>query len=183
MDIYQLSKFIVYPVLMSLEEFTPDALRLVVGTAGKESSGGNFIAQTTFNSSLNVASNCHTPVLPGGIGPFQNEAHTHDSLMENYIKYRPDLVEKMETFLGPQNTWFAMRCLYDWNYATAICRLRYEDAPGSIPSTIEDMAEYWKKYYNTKTQVNDQNSFVLAYNTLCEKDVERFLNEIKSGGG
>jgi hypothetical protein len=184
MDAYQLAKFIVYPVLQSLGEYSPDALRMVVGTAGVESTMGMYIAQTTFTQAIHETSRPGNTVFSGGIGPWQNEAATHDSLFKNYINYRHDLVNKMQDMFGPRmingrDTFFAMRCLYDLNYAAAICRLRYADAPGEIPSTVEGMADYWKKYYNTKIEIQDQDRFVTAYNNLCAHGVDKFLAELQ----
>ena len=97
-----------------------------------------------------------------GSGPaksfFQIEPLTAHDICENYLKYRPGKVEKLskatgisESIIGSSKPEYWEDILH-YNIAAgiALCRIHYYRVPKKIPSEIESMAKYWKKWYNTE---------------------------------
>ena len=127
--------------LKEVELWTPEAEELVFLT-GLTESGYDYIEQV-------------------GSGPaksfFQIEPLTAHDICENYLKYRPDKVEKLSNATGIDESIVGSSKPEHWedilhyNIAAGIilCRLKYYRVPKKIPSEIENMAKYWKKWYNT----------------------------------
>lgn len=91
------------------------------------------------------------------VGVFQIEPWVGVDIIENYLKYRQDLMKVV-----------ASTCYLDWSYFTApkendweyilttnlaaqivFCRLHLRRIPKKLPRTLEDQAIQWKKWYNT----------------------------------
>jgi hypothetical protein len=129
--------------------YTQSASDLMVGTALIESNLGAEVVQHGGGPAL---------------GPFQMEPNTLDSLWENFIKYRPNLLASVKEASGVQD--LKIDSLPDddlltenWYFAAAMCRVKYLDSPGIIPtfeSCLNDpnryainLAGYYKDNYNT----------------------------------
>jgi len=83
-----------------------------------------------------------------GAGPYQMETHTHQDIWNNYLKFRTDLSDKVESFLAPHPSKIK-QLVGNMYYATAMCRVHYLRQKGPIPKTLEGRADYWKLHYNT----------------------------------
>ena len=116
-----------------------------------------------------------------GSGPaksfFQIEPLTAHDICENYLKYRPGKVEKLskatgisESIIGSSKPEYWEDILH-YNIAAgiALCRIHYYRVPKKIPSEIESMAKYWKKWYNTEGGKGTKEHFLAKVGT--RKDV------------
>lgn len=133
LDINQFRDAVLKPVLGRMGFYTKESLIMLIGTALTES---NF----TYLQQIKG------PAL----GLYQMEPRTHDDIWENYLKYRPSLVERVECFLAPYHNKYT-QLAGNLMYATAMCRVHYLRVQTPIPkdATAQDYALYHKKYYNT----------------------------------
>lgn len=91
-----------------------------------------------------------------GNGParslFQIEVNTHSWLLDSVISKNPSLMKIANWFLMPGMTPIE-QLAGNSLYACFICRIRYYVVKEALPSRhdIEGMAQYWGKYYQTKS--------------------------------
>ena len=127
---------VIKPALNHLELYSDEAVDLLVGTALAES-GLRALRQFVGGPAL---------------GFWQMEPATYMDIWGNYIKYRPELRDKVLYAGGISRRKVAPTAeVLSWNlrYACAMARVHYLRAPGAIPLTVPGQAEYWKQYYNT----------------------------------
>lgn len=136
MDVNQLRRELIRPVLEKLGLWSKNAEDLLVGTACQESSCGQYIRQ------LGCKGNA------GAFGIYQMELITHNDIWDNFLKYKPDLMRKVKE-LKIASLSDAENLEYNLAYATAMCRIHYYRIPSAIPDGIYPQAQYWKRYYNT----------------------------------
>lgn len=91
----------------------------------------------------------------GGLGLYQIEAATHESIWENYLKFRPDLASAVRALASQNSFTFSNKRLNrelvtNLAYATAIARLVYLPVPEQIPTDLDGLAQYWKDHFNTR---------------------------------
>lgn len=118
-------------VLSPVTLWTPDAGELLLATCAQESLLGQYRHQV------------HGPAL----GIFQMEPATHDDCWANFIDYRPHLKSWLESL---SQTHTAQDLIDNDPYAIAMARIRYERAPGALPSgsDLGAMYAYYKANYN-----------------------------------
>tara|TARA_R110002020_G_scaffold474718_1_gene706858 strand:- start:2843 stop:3331 length:489 start_codon:yes stop_codon:yes gene_type:complete len=109
-----------------------------------------------------------------GDGParsfWQVEAATAVDNLAHYLKHRPKLMSKCadasyvdlkhwQNF--DEKVWEE---ILEKNIAAGIvhCRIKYWRVPKRMPNTIEGMANYWKKYYNTEQGKGSPEHFIDA---------------------
>lgn len=132
LDVRQFRDLVIVPALEVLELHSPAAVELVLGTALQES-GLKYLQQ-----------------LGGGpaLGFFQMEPATHDDIWANYLEYRPQLRQKLESLSRHRA---AIALTSDLWYAAAMCRIHYlrdsEPLPGA--GDCPGQARTWKRVYNT----------------------------------
>ena len=144
----QFKKVVVKPTLKKIDMYSESAVNLLLGTMAQESHFGTYIKQ-----------------LGGGpaLGVYQMEPNTHNDIVNNYIKYRAGLKNKLSG-LG-YNILTADELIWDLQYATVFCRLHYRRVPKPLPpaNDIRALAAYWKKYYNTYLGKGTEEDFVKNY--------------------
>lgn len=163
-----LKKYIIIPVLKDLGLFSQAAVNLLLGTAAQESCLGLYLHQ----------------IQGEALGIYQIEPATYHDLFENYfirhmetayslsageykeflrrrIKLRNDLT-KFELSTKEDFEYNLIGNLY---YSTAIARIIYYRVPEALPAAdnIQDLAKYYKKYYNTESGKASISSFVRNY--------------------
>lgn len=89
--------------------------------------------------------------------PWQIEIATAYDTCKNYLAYRAELAEKIadvlfispELLIEPDKE--KLQDLLWMNFAAGIvfCRLKYRRVPKPLPTTQEECAMYWKKWYNS----------------------------------
>jgi hypothetical protein len=84
-------------------------------------------------------------------GLFQMEPATHNDIWDNFLKYRPELAEKIGKLIVPTGTDKLIALEMNDKYACAMARVHYLRAPTPLPRSgdVEAMAKYWKDHYNT----------------------------------
>lgn len=125
---------IIRPVIKHMKLWSNDAENLLLGTAIHESGGLKAIRQSGSGPALSY---------------YQMEPATLYDLYENFLKYRPELRDRIDQF---QIKSFSMVENLTLNpaYATAAARLQYYRVREAIPEDLKGQAAYWKKYWNTE---------------------------------
>jgi hypothetical protein len=131
----QFRRDVIAPVLHHIGLWSPEAETLLLGTAMVESRL-HFIRQLKSGPALSV---------------FQIEPPTYHDVFNNFLRFRPELREKVESLRSNfyPHELAHLELLGNMNYATAIARIVYRRAPGAIPVTAAGMAHYYKRHYNT----------------------------------
>ena len=137
---------VVIPTLKELDMYSEEACLLVVGTAIQESRL-HYLKQ-----------------IPSGIakGICQMEEATHDDIWDNFLKYKPEIKERL---LGLTNQSMDLVDQLKGNlyYAVAMCRIHYYRVSEALPNDLKGMARYWKKYYNTELGKGTVEEFIHNY--------------------
>lgn len=143
-------KALITSVLKELGLHSDNAVNLLMGTAAQESHLGKYRKQ-----------------IGGGpaLGIFQMEPATFNDIVKNYLRFKPGLTVKIEGV--------ARVCRFhaediENNDLLAICmaRVHYLRVSEAIPSDVEGMARYWKKYYNTPLGKGTVEEFISNYKKL-----------------
>jgi len=90
----------------------------------------------------------------------------------NYLHYRKSLLGKCAVAAKVAPFYFRkgveeeeVRDLLETNiaYALIMCRLKYRRVPKKLEKTVEGMAHYWKKYFNSDLGKGDPEEFIEKY--------------------
>ena len=119
-------------VCKELDMYSKDSVDLIIAT-------GN--AETGYK---------HLEQMGGGpaLGFFQIEKATIDDVIDNYARYRPQVMHVLLD-LGMIQGEEHFSVMSNIALQVAFCRLCYRRVPDPIPKNLKDMAQYWKKFYNT----------------------------------
>ena len=141
---------VIKPTLYDLGMDSEKAEALLLGTALVES-GGHAIRQHGGGPAL---------------GLFQMEPTTHDDIWENFIRYRPNLYTKIKAAAHYGGAMPPVPDVMSWNarYACAMARIHYLRVPEPLPASVEGMAAYYKKFYNTTAGKGTVERFLEAWN-------------------
>lgn len=139
----QLRKYIIKPALEGLNLWSQEAEDLVYGTCAQESGCGYYLHQLGTGPACSI---------------YQIEPRTHQDL----VKY-VEKTEYINWFKSITRTFDTKTLTYNLLYATGMCRMYYYRVPEKIPTTIEGLAEYWKKYYNTVKGKGTVKQFIENY--------------------
>ena len=132
----QFRNLIIKPTLEQFNLDGPAATQLVEFTIAAES----IIGETQFIKQTNG------PAL----GIIQMEPATHDWL-KHYITQRSDRFTALINWIQHTGGYNTDRLIYDLKYQVIMCRIRYLTVPAALPEAYDwdNIAAYWKKYYNT----------------------------------
>lgn len=151
----QLRKLIILPALSKLQQYSDDAVELLMFTCAVESNGGTYVKQEK------------GPAL----GIYQMEPKTYNDLWANYIRHRSDI----SLILGTQFNAYRMpdenRLIYDLEFSTIMARLFYLRISDSLPNAKDENAiyTYYKKYWNTEKGASTQQKSIKAYRNFIGK--------------
>lgn len=143
-------RWLVSTVIKDFGLYSPAAVNLLLGTAAVESRFGTDLRQVGGGPALGV---------------FQMEPETEADIWDNFLSYRPALVQKVYYLSGvdcPNNMQLAVNLIY----STVMARLHYYRKVEPLPSfdDINGLAAYWKRYYNTFSGKGTEDKFIRAYN-------------------
>ena len=143
-----LERYIIIPTLDYIGMNSKSAVNLLLGTAAQESRLGKYLHQI------------NGPAL----GIYQCEPNTLDDIFNKYLRHRKELLRKILKLSIPGLT-KSKNAVGNLYYATAIARIHYYRVPEKLPSSddIEGLANYWKKYYNTKKGKGTPEEFINNY--------------------
>ena len=143
----QLREEVVIPALELLAPIIPvteAAVELLMMTAAHESVLGTYVQQI------------------GGPaqGIYQMEPTTERDIMANYLKYRIDIWQKIDT---------DQSLITNLTYATQMARVHYFRDKEALPDIedFEGLARYAKRIWNTKEGKAAEIDYLVAYNRLC----------------
>jgi len=147
-DCKQLREEIVRPALRGIQMWSPEAEALVLGTAAQESHMGKYIVQ----------------IKGPAKGIFQMEPATHDDIVGNWLRYKPNL-KHLVLFVAGANSFHSKWLVSNLLYAAFFCRLHYRRVPSALPAAddIQGLAVYWKRHYNTYLGAGKTSEFVANY--------------------
>lgn len=130
--------------LLGINLYSDNALNLLLGTCAQESAFGKYRKQ-----------------LGGGpaLGIFQMEPATFRDICDNFLRYKPELISKIQKISQVDS--FEPNDLVN-NDKLAICfaRIHYLRVKSSIPSDISGWAKYWKQHYNTRLGKGTEDEFI-----------------------
>lgn len=151
LNVKQLRDYVVRPVLRELGAYSEAAEQLVLGTAAHESEF-EFIHQ-----------------IGGGpaLGLWQMEPATHNDIVNNYLKYRPELAAAIFRASGCAG-FAANNLLKNVSYACAFVRVHYLRVKESLPADLEGQAAYYKLHYNTPLGKATVHGYVQSFKRLVE---------------
>lgn len=137
MNPQQLREQVIRPTLKRIGLWSQAAEDLILGTACQESHCGKYLRQLGCTGAI------------GAFGAWQMELATARDIYDNFLRYKPDLKAKVESLRNP-NQEITESLTTNLMYACAMCRIHYLRVSEPLPTgTIESLAKYYKKYYNT----------------------------------
>jgi len=141
-------KSLIIRVLDEIGLLTPGAVELLLGTAAQESAMGTYIRQLGNGPALGI---------------FQMEPATFNDIIENFLRHKLHLRSRVENCC---NVKFLKSSDLETNLALSICfaRLHYYRKFEDLPQTLDGMARYWKKHYNTPLGRGTEAEFIENYN-------------------
>lgn len=147
-DVPQFILYVIRPALTHLNIGGRAAEELLLGTALQESRL-QYLHQ-----------------LGGGParGVFQMEPATHKDLWENYLKFKPELAEKVND-LALFNAPKINQLDGNMYYAAAMTRVHYRRVKKPLPKAgdLKAQADYWKRYYNTYLGAGTVEEYIENY--------------------
>jgi len=143
----QLRDEIVIPALNSLAPIIPvteAAIELLMMTAAHESVLGTYVKQINGPAE----------------GIYQMEPATEKDIMDNYLKYRIDIWDKID---------LDQSLITNTHYATQMARVHYFRDKEALPDIedFEGLARYAKRIWNTREGKASEMDYLVAYNRLC----------------
>lgn len=93
-------------------------------------------------------------------GLFGMEDATHHDCWVNWLNERPDLARKIVALCPPDVGAVFSQLEFNDAYACAMARVKYERAPGEIPSDLQGQATYYKRFYNTANGASSVQTYV-----------------------
>ena len=109
----------------------------------------------------------HLKQMGGGpaIGFWQVEPATLIDIMNNYVKYRPELEKRLKS-LGFSESDMETRVMSNIALQAVFCRLKYKRDKYALPESndLKGQAEYWKRVYNTHLGKGTIKHFMEANN-------------------
>ena len=137
-------------VLREADLYSESAVELLMLTCAVESNFGTYIEQIT------------GPAL----GVFQMEPNTHNDIWDNYLKYKTELAYSVDRQ--------SIDCLSaglrtNLAYAIIMARVHYLRVPVPLPEAddVEGLADYWKRYYNTRLGKGTREKAITKYKEYC----------------
>jgi hypothetical protein len=156
-NIQHFREYVIRPTLNHLGLYSENAEELLLATAIQES-------RLTYLKQL-------------GNGPavsvYQVEPATHADIWDNYLRYHPELNAKLQALKSDAYRLKGVQEMtHNLAYATAIARIHYLRVPHPLPdkNSVEEMARYWKIYYNTVKGRGTEQEFIDAYQKHVARD-------------
>lgn len=123
-----------------------NAVNLLMGTAAQESHMGEYMRQI------------NGPAL----GIMQMEPATFKDHVRWLSKREDDLIYKIMSSANIQK-YDAETLKWNLKLSIAMARVHYLRKPEPLPTTVEAMAAYWKRYYNTNLGSGTIDEFINNY--------------------
>ncbi len=96
------------------------------------------------------------------LGYWQMEPATFYDIVDNFLEYKPAIKAKIMEISGVSD--FSANDLVENDVlAICMCRVHYFRVKEKLPTSLDGMARYWKKYYNTIKGKGTPQEFVDNY--------------------
>lgn len=145
------------PTLIAIGLHSPQAEELMIGTCAHESKGMTYLKQ----------------IEGPAIGPWQMEQATHDDIWKRYLPNQHIKCSLMVNFCQIRTQPSADIMIYHLTYACAMARLAYARHEEPIPKTLEQQAEYYKIFWNTKLGKANVQEYIDNYNFFTKKNTSK----------
>jgi len=86
-----------------------------------------------------------------------------DTKVESIDKYKDSVYKKWGVNLDIVQL---VELRYNTPLSGIFCRLKYKRVPEKIPSTVEERAKYWKKYYNSHLGAGTEAFYIKSVNSF-----------------
>ena len=128
-------------------KFSENSVELCLGTIAQESGYGKFRKQIGGGP---------------GLGIVQMEPETFNDCVNNYLKFRPKIANKIISISGVDS--FNSSDI-EHNDVLAICmmRVKYARDKQPIPENLNGWASYWKRVYNSEQGAGKPEEFIFNY--------------------
>jgi len=146
---------LVEKTLADLGYYTPDSANLVLGTIAQESAYGKYRKQLGNGVALGIC---------------QIEPNTYNDIVNNYLKYHPELIEKIKLVCDVSELNLSDLYLND-RLSICMCRVHYLRQKGAIPGDLIGQANYYKKYYNTYLGKATVQQYIDNFNRYVVNDL------------
>ncbi len=160
-DFNQFKEHVVIPTLKYLDSEIPyseEAVDLLMMTCAHESIGGTYLRQVGMTGDK------------GAFGVYQMEMATMDDIYENFLRYRRELLFRVDDFANERRADSQNDLMTNLAYATALARVHYWRVAEALPSKddtpyayMSKLGEYAKKYYNTPLGKATSSKYVTDY--------------------
>jgi len=163
MGIYakDLRELVVRPTLLQLNEWSPAAENLLLGTAAHES-------QLGFRMHANNAD---------GAGLYRISEATHIQVWDKFLVTDPELASRVRGLASQQQFLKFPHCelITNLGYATGIAWMIYKRNNIQLPSEndIASLASCWQMFYNSR----DANQATLA--SISNNDTDKFISNYR----
>lgn len=129
-----------------------DAVELLMGTCAQESRLGRYRRQ-----------------LGGGpaLGILQMEPRTYRDILHNYLRFRPELSQRILATCGLKEWPDAEELVMNDRLAISMARVHYLRFRSPIPGDLTGWAHYWKVHYNTPSGKGTEAEFIENYRRYC----------------
>lgn len=156
----QLRDLVIVPTLVELGLMSDSAVELLLGTAAQESHLGSYIKQVGAGPALGI---------------YQMEPGTHDDIWKNFLKYKPELRQKVLNLLpawlqDKDPSEFSGQLVGNLYYATAMTRVFYYRKIEPLPPVGDTykQAQYWKLHYNTYLGKGTEAEYMHNYSRMIK---------------
>lgn len=167
MNANELLNKVIIPTLQSLQLDSEIARYLLLGTAAQESNMGRYKVQSYGGPALGI---------------YQMELATHNDIWNNYLRFRPELADKVTRLLKPGLS-KESQLVSNLSYASAMARLQYLRVSEPLPElSIIQLARYWKKHYNTHKGKGKVRDFEKNFNQFVGEVDVNYSCQINSNG-
>lgn len=148
LDKCYLKNQIIIPTLIEMKKHSTAAVNLMLGTAAVESDFGSFDKQ----------------IKGSALGIYQMELDTYNWLWK-YLSKKPAYRTRILKASGVVERPSFEDLKTNLKFATAMARLKYWTIKAPLPyhDNVNDLALYWKKYYNTYLGKGTVEDFVKKY--------------------
>ena len=147
----QLRELVIQPALHSIGLWSQEAEDLLVMICAHESNGGDYIAQ----------------IDGPALGIYQMEPGTYNNLWSKFLRGTEDKYVVLASkilfschFTGKPD---ATELAWNMKYATQMARVFFLPNREPIPTDIEDLSRYAKKYWNTESGKSSPEKYLGAY--------------------
>lgn len=149
---------LVNKVLHDLEpeiKYSIDAENLILGTIAQESGYGKYRTQLGNGPARGIC---------------QMEGNTFNDIVNNFLAYHTPIKEKIKQ-IANVDVFVADDLINNDVLAIAMCRVHYLRVSAQIPTSLNEQALYYKKYYNTMLGKATPEQYIKNFNRYVIPDL------------